>query len=676
MSGQSGAVATGYRSEIDGLRAIAVLSVVLYHFGLPGLSGGFVGVDIFFVLSGFLIGGILWSELIATGRIRLGAFYLRRIRRLAPAYFAMAAVAFVVAWLVLLPFEFRAFGKALIAATVYLSNVHFYREAGYFDIGAEDKVLLHTWSLAVEEQFYIVLPFTLFLLVRWRRALPALLAGAAILSLLACIRLTATSPTAAFYLFPFRAWELLAGVLLAISGQQRGLQWAVHPILSWAGLGLVLAGIVMITPGAGVPGLQALVPVIGTVLILANGRDVNPVNRALSHPAPVFIGAISYSLYLWHWPVLTLSHYWRGGYSDATEAALWLSLTFGLAVLSWRYVERPVRRMRGPATLPLVGGTVLASGVLLALGALIWKSDGMAARFAPVVRTHIEASGDFNQDWSRCVVAESGPLAGVEACPIGPEGPPEVLIWGDSHLRAMKEGIERASFAANRPALVIWHAGCAPLFGVTKSESAATPAQDADCTRANQTIRAGLSQIDSLKTLLLVGRWNYYATGKGSGLDGHNRITLAPAPESNLPVGPQHTLFNAALTRTVAELAPQFGRIFVLRQMPEVPEYDSRQVARALAHGRMARDDAARLEVSVAEATKRAARAEAPLVALADAGRITLIDGWPRLCDATACSVMQGGEAWYFDNNHLTNRAARALSDLFAPVFAAPEAGQ
>ena len=674
MTGQGGAI--GYRPEIDGLRSIAVLAVVLYHFGLPGLSGGFVGVDIFFVLSGFLIGGILWSELIQTGRIRLGAFYLRRIRRLAPAYFAMAAASFLVAWVVLLPFEFRAFGKALIAATVYLSNVYFYREAGYFDIGAEDKVLLHTWSLAVEEQFYIVLPFALLLLIRWRRASPALLAGAAILSLLACVRLTATSPTAAFYLFPFRAWELLAGVLLAIVGQQNGLRWVVHPALSWAGIGLVLTSIVVITPENGFPGLQALVPVIGTVLILANGRDANPVNRALSHPAPVFIGVISYSFYLWHWPVLTLSQYWRDGYSGAAEAALWLALAFVISVLSWRYVERPVRRMRGPATLPLVGGTVLASGVLLALGALIWKGDGMAGRFAPFVRTHIEASGDFNQDWSRCTVPATGPLAGIETCPIGPEGPPEVLIWGDSHLRAMKEGIERAAFAANRPALLIWHAGCPPLFGVTKSESAATPAQDADCTRANNTIRRGLSQIDSLKTLLLVGRWSYYATGTGSGLDAQNRITLAPAPDSDLPVGPQHTLFNAALTRTLTELGPQFGRIFVLRQMPEAPEYDSRRMARALAHGRMTRDDKTRFEVPLDEALTRAAPAEAPLVALAAAGRITRIDGWPRLCDGNACSVMQDGEAWYFDNNHLTNRAALALSDLFAPVFDTAEAAQ
>lgn len=663
--------ATAYRPEIDGLRAIAVLSVVLYHFGMPGIPGGFVGVDIFFVISGFLIGGILWADLRETGRIRLARFYLRRLRRLAPAYFAMAAATLVMGWLILLPFEFREFGKSLIAATVYLSNIHFYREAGYFDSASEEKPLLHTWSLAVEEQFYIVLPFLLLALVRWRPTLPMILAALAALSLAACLWLTPRSPTAAFYLFPFRAWELLAGVLLAIAAQERRARFALHPALSWAGLALLLASITLIR-AEGFPGWKALLPVAGTLLILMNGRDANPVNRALMHPAPVFIGLISYSLYLWHWPVFVLSSYWRDGYAGPLEAAAWLTLAFALAILSWRTIERPVRQTQG-GTRALVSGTVLASLALLAVGLLLWRGDGLPTRFAPELRTHIAASGDFNQDWSRCTIPASGPLAGVETCPIGPDGPPQVLIWGDSHLRAMKEGLEAAAFAANRPALILWHAGCPPLFDVAKAETAATPAQDAACTRANQTIRSGIAQMDSLHTLLLVGRWSYYAEGQGVGLDAHNRITLTPEPGSLLPQGPQHTLFNAGLTRTLTELAPQFPRIHILRQPPEVPDYDSRAVARALVHGRMDVDDTTRLTVPRAMALARAARAEAPLRALADSGAITLIDPWPRLCDASTCSVMQSGQALYFDNNHLTNRAAIALSDLFAPVFEAPQ---
>lgn len=663
--------AAPYRPEIDGLRAIAVLSVVLYHFGLPGLSGGFVGVDIFFVISGFLIGGILWSDLKETGHLRLARFYLRRLRRLAPAYFAMTAVTLILGWLILLPFEFREFGKALIASTVYLSNIYFYREAGYFDGVSEEKPLLHTWSLAVEEQFYIIVPVLLLVLARWRPSVPVILAGLAALSLAACLWLTARAPTATFYLFPFRAWELLAGVLLAIAGQERGLRYALHPSLSWGGLALILAAITLIR-AEGFPGWQALVPVAGTVLILMNGLDANWVNRALTHPAPVFIGLISYSLYLWHWPVFVLSSYWRDGYSGPVEGAAWLTLAFVLSILSWRFIERPVRHMQGGIG-AVVSGAALASAAFLVLGAVLWRGDGLPGRFAPELRTHIAASGDFNQDWSRCTTPTSGPLAGVETCPIGPEGPPEVLIWGDSHLRAVKEGLEVAAHAANRPALILWHAGCPPLFGVTKTETAVTPAQDAACARANQTIRDGISQMDSAQTLLLVGRWSYYAEGRGVGLDAHNRISLAPQADSLLPQGPQHTLFNAALTRSIAELAPQFPHIFILRQPPEVPNYDSRAVARALVHGRMQADDITRLTVTRTNAETRAARAEAPLFALAQTGALRLIDPWPRLCDERTCSVLQDGQALYFDNNHLTNRAALALADLFAPVFEAPQ---
>ena len=168
-----------YRSDIDGLRAVAVLGVLFYHFGVPGVVGGFVGVDVFFVISGFLIGGILWREYDCTGRIRLSQFYIRRFRRLAPAFFTMAFVTAVFAWALLLPFEFREFGKQLIASTVYLSNALFFRQAGYFDTVSEEKPLLHTWSLAVEEQFYIFLPLFILLFARNRRVLLVALVGCA-----------------------------------------------------------------------------------------------------------------------------------------------------------------------------------------------------------------------------------------------------------------------------------------------------------------------------------------------------------------------------------------------------------------------------------------------------------------------------------------------------------------
>jgi peptidoglycan/LPS O-acetylase OafA/YrhL len=646
-----------YRREIDGLRAIAVLAVVFYHFAIPGFGGGFVGVDVFFVISGFLIGGILWRELVATGRLSLARFYTRRLRRLAPAFVMMALVSGLVAYFILLPFEFREFGKALIASTLYFSNIVFYRQSGYFDGAADEKLLLHTWSLSVEEQFYIFLPITFILLARFRRHIPALLALLFAGSLAANLWFTPQSPTATFFLFPFRAWEMLAGVLLAIHGQKTGEIWRHGAWPSLLGLGLVLAGILFIEPGAGFPGWQVLAPVVGTVLLLWNGRDPNPVNRLLSARLPVFIGLISYSLYLWHWPVMVLSKYYRDDYG-MIETLLWIALALLLATVSWRYVERPVR-LSSLGGWPLLGAVVVASGSLLALGAAVYLQNGMPDRFAPKTRMHIDASADFLQDWSRCYRPETGPFKGVEICPIGPQGPPEVLVWGDSHVRAFQAGIALAAQEHKRPGLLIWHAGCPPLFGISKTESAATPQEDTACTDTLNRMQNALQQVPEIRKLLVIGRWAYYANGQGVGNDAHNKITLHGKD------------FNTAVAETFTELSPQFDSIFVLRQVPEIPEYDSRKLARLLAHGRIGRAELQAMTTTpTAQVLQRVAKSEPVFEALAKAGVIRLLDPWKMFCTGDSCSAIKDGKALYFDNNHVVNNTALMLRSLFDPVFA------
>ncbi len=665
-----------YRPDIDGLRAVAVLSVVLYHFGLPWLGGGFTGVDVFFVISGFLIGGILWREYEAEGRIRLGAFYLRRFRRLAPAFFSMALLTAALSAALLLPFEFREFGKSLIAATVYLSNVLFYRQSGYFDTGAELKPLLHTWSLAVEEQFYLFLPLFIVALSRNRRLL--LMAVVAIWggSLASSVLATPSHPDAAFFLFPFRAWELLSGVLLAIWGLETGRVWRGHPALSWAGLALVLGSVLLIPAGPLFPGLLALAPVLGAVLLIGSGTGDSPVNRALSHPLALFFGRISYSLYLWHWPVLCLSLYLRGSYASPLEALCWMALSVALAWLSWRFVETPMRRARLPGIVVL-GGTALASAATLAVGAWLYLGDGLAGRFGPMVRPHIAASADFLQDWSRCTTAASGPLMGIETCPIGPEGTPQVLVWGDSHVRAFKEGLDLAAHEAGVPGLVIWRAGCPPLFGLRKTESAATPAQDRACTQANLQIRQALPAMTNLQRIALIGRWTYYAHGAGVGLDAGNTIQLFPTDAPTPADAPQSQIVAEAARATVAELRADGPEVIALRQPPEIATYDSRRAAREAAHAGwpLAPAPVTNPDMPRGPLAQRVTEAEAPWRAMAETGEISFIDSWPRFCDAEACHALQGSEGWYFDNNHITNTAARALRDLFVPIFGTKVAG-
>ncbi len=659
------APATAHRAEIDGLRAIAVLAVVFYHFGVPGVGGGFVGVDIFFVISGFLIGGILWREKQATGRLALGAFFMRRIRRLAPAYFVMAAAVLAVGASILLPGDFRETAKGVIAATVYLSNILFFRQSGYFDGAAEDKLMLHTWSLSVEEQFYLFLPLLFLVFGRSKTlmiwALGACFAG----SLLSSIPMTFQAHTAAFYLFPFRAWELLAGVGLAVMVQEKPALWRPAQGYSWAGLALILGAAVLTVPGPAFPGWQVLAPVAGTLLLLANGQHDNWVNRGLSMRVPVLIGLMSYSLYLWHWPVFAFSTYLRGDYAGPAEAALWIAISMVLGALSWRLVEHPVRRARSLPNWALLSGAVTASALLLASSALVFRTDGLPTRFDVQTRLHIAATEDFIQDFSRCDVRVSGRFSGLEVCQIGPQDRlPSLLIWGDSHLRAYFEGLDQAAHETDRAALVIWRAGCAPVFNLQKRENTSTVAQNAACALANATLRAALDDMPELRDVLLVGRWSYYATGQGSGTDAHNTITLRS--EVYGPMA-QEVLLQRALTETVQDISLQDRAVYVLRQPPEITDYKASTVARALAHKRITPKDARRVgQVTMIHASVRAALGDAAI----QASGAQVIDTWPWFCGPFLCDAVHSGVGQYFDNNHVTNSAARRIRAIFYPVLA------
>lgn len=659
-----------YRPEIDGLRSFAILPVLLFHFQIAGFEGGFIGVDIFFVISGFLIGGILWSELTRTGRVSLGRFYMRRIKRLAPAYFTVALVSLIIGWVFLLPFDFREFGKELLTATLYLSNIYFFQESGYFGGLAEDKILLHTWSLSVEEQFYIFLPLLLILMASLRRVIPGALIVIAIASLIACIAMTSYSQTAAFYLFPFRAWEMLAGVLLAVYGQNRGWNWSVHPLLSWAGLALIIGGVIWIPSGETFPGALAMIPVLGTVLIIANGQNNNPVNKMMCLSPLVFIGWISYSLYLWHWPVVTFAHYYFGDDQSLTLVAALIALCFALAWVSWKFIETPVR-VADLSKLRVFGTAAVASVAAVSVGMALYLTDGIPNRFEPKVRTYIDASADFIQDWSRCITPSDGPFAGLETCPIGPEGEPRVLVWGDSHARAFKEGLELAAFEHDTPALLIWRAGCPTAFGLEKVENSATRAQNEACGAANRQMAQAFAQSDvAFDTVLLLGRWTYYADGSGVGQDVENTISILPAAGDTTK--PQAQIVAQALQESVAQIAQDTEAVFVLRQVPEIFDFNSVTLSRQLALGKVepGPDLVSEHTIPRADVEERNVGADMIMSAVSDIANVTLIDSWPSFCTATECSAMHDGKAGYFDNNHITNSTARRVRDIFDPVFA------
>src|SRR5258708_7906370 len=294
-----------YRADIDGLRAVAVLLVFAYHLGTARVRGGFVGVDVFFVISGYLIGSIILSE-IDSGKFSLLSFYERRVRRILPALFVALAVCAVLAYKFFLPAELDEFAKSFLAATFSFSNVFFYHQAGYFEGPAAMKPLLHTWSLAVEEQFYIFLPLFLLAVRRYSLAVRRnIVMAVTICSFIISAWGAFKNPDATFYLAHTRAWELLLGTLLALDfiPHFSGRSW--RNFLSAAGLTMILASAVLYEKTTPFPGLAAAVPCFGAALIIAAGRDGSSfVGTALSLRPVVFIGMISYSLYLWHWPLI------------------------------------------------------------------------------------------------------------------------------------------------------------------------------------------------------------------------------------------------------------------------------------------------------------------------------------------------------------------------------------
>ncbi|MGQ0673560.1 MAG: acyltransferase family protein [Hyphomicrobium sp.] len=494
-----------YRSDIDGLRAVAVGSVVLFHAGVQGFGGGFVGVDIFFVISGYLITSILLTEL-AEGRFSIVRFYERRVKRIFPALFAMLAVSSLVAAALLLPHDLADFGDSLAAATLFVSNVYFWQTADYFAGPAHLKPLLHTWSLSVEEQFYIAFPLLLAAIVRWGNGrLGRWLLALFVLSLVVSEWSATNSAVASFYLAPSRAWELLVGSLVALAVSRGLTLW--QPLREGCGvLGLLLIAYSVATFSTATvfPGFNALVPCLGAALVILSGL-ASPVtaSRLLSHPRMVELGLISYSLYLWHWPVLVFARHWNGGPLSPMAIAVAIAASVGLAVASWRWVEQPFRG--GGLVLPrprLFIGAAGAMAAALAFGMFADLSKGWPGRLDGYQRPEV-AGREALKEGQCFLTPGQGPwnYAGPQACRGGGYGGLTVVVWGDSFAAHLMPGL--ASRPESTTGFVQYTAsGCPPVIGL---ELANRP----HCRAVND---HALRIIDELEpeVVILSARWETY----------------------------------------------------------------------------------------------------------------------------------------------------------------------
>ena len=458
-----------YRADIDGLRAIAVLAVIAYHAFPRVLPGGFIGVDIFFVISGYLISGILFREH-AAAAFSLRNFYARRIKRIFPSLIAMLVLVLGYGWLALLPSEYRQVGRHAAAGSIFVQNIALLRESGYFDTAATLKPLLHIWSLAVEEQMYLFLPPLLLFVWRMKWPMVPVISGLAACSFGANLFASERFPAADFFLTPYRAWEFLGGTLLASwHGRQSIIAdrpYRCHALAVAGGL-LLATGVFCFAHGDAYPGWRALVPVAGAIALIAAGPNAWLNSRVLSQPALVWIGLISYPLYLFHWPLISFVHIIRGATPGRRAITIAVALAVGLSIASYYALERRIRHSKSPWSVPLLMFCFLGLGLV---GYGVWQGSlpprpGVmnAQQQLDAALAELKNTQHF-QSWPKPSVCDEVPRFAI-----GGDGP-QTLVVGDSHAHMLAPRIYELlddHGKGTRGAVVISKAGVCPLPGLT-----------------------------------------------------------------------------------------------------------------------------------------------------------------------------------------------------------------
>jgi len=646
-----------YRPDIDGLRALAVAAVVLFHYRVPGFSGGFVGVDIFFVISGYLITSLILKETCA-GRFSLRQFYERRIRRIVPALFAMLAPATMAAAILFFPASFAQFGKSLLATAFFSANFEFWREVGYFDVSADQKPLLHLWSIAVEEQFYLIFPaLLLFFGARSRLRLTVAIGTIFAASLAFSIWSAGHAPAAGYYMLPSRMWELMLGALLAIGAAHVPARLKLNDLTSLGGLVLIAYSVFRYSYATPFPGSAALVPCLGTALIIAAG-DRAAFNRALSLRPIMFGGLISYSLYLWHWPVYVFARAAMFRAPTATETIVLIATSVALSVLSWRYVERPFRdrssRWPWPAVFQKAG---IAMAATVACAAILVLGNGLPQRFSPQVRAILAEASDHESHMSECFGLTADDVRKGRLCPIGAKvQEASFILWGDSHADALIPAVQSVARRQGRGGLFAGTDSCPPLLGVKRADTS-------KCAAFNDAV-AKIATSKSIKEVILEARWAKNAEGTSFGQEPPDRVRIFDDLSEGRTEDETRAVFYRGLERTVRALTGAGKKVVLVASVPEVgfpvPAY--------LARAQMT-NPSTRLTTRAGAYRERQKFVLWAFAQMRKRFGAQVVYPDRVLCSLSACRVALNGRPLYRDAHHLSVFGANQLVPLFASVF-------
>ncbi|CAA2142382.1 acyltransferase family protein [Hyphomicrobium sp. ghe19] len=623
-----------YRRDLDGLRGIAVTAVVAYHLGVPFASGGFVGVDVFFVLSGFLITSIIASELEA-GTFSIASFYDRRIRRIVPALVFVCAATTVLALAFLLPDELKEFASSLIATALSVSNFWCLRHSGYFDSAAETQPLFHTWSLGVEEQFYIVFPLLLMAAFKWwrgriRTIIWLLFAGSLFLSM---VRL-ADHPQSTFFLLPTRAWELLAGSILALGFVPKPASRLLRDAAGALGLLAIAIAVFGYTSKTPFPGLAALLPCLGAAAVIWAGQGENTSARLLAAGPLVALGLISYSLYLWHWPLIVFANLLNVEALTELQKLAVAGTSIALAALTWRFIEQPFRRRgAGGFTRPAIlwsGGVGLGSLVAVSLILISWQ--GFPDRFSQQVLDLAAAESDSSPWRAKCHFDGTAKGKYENSCVLGEAVPPKIIVYADSHGAEFSAVLGLLAKARRESIREITASGCPPAAHFAYPRRVA-------CARYNENMLAKLVAIAPATIIIAANSHAWTNEGPGRYWEG--------------------------LRNSLTALSAAGHRLIVLGPIPNLPNHmpAPATVARWTNRG----NDPADFRFSPDE---RFPGVDANLRSIASEVNATYVPVAPALCNDGLCSAYLEDAVLYFDDNHLSVSGANVLAKkLLVPIL-------
>lgn len=651
-----------HRPEIDGLRAVAIVAVILFHAGFDMLPGGFLGVDVFFVISGFLITQLILRQQ-QDGSLRLADFFARRARRILPALFFVMAVCTVPAALLMSADQFRDYLAAMLSTTLFGSNFYLAATTGYFDGAAELRPLLHTWSLAVEEQFYLVFPLLLVACRRLpTRKLAMLLLALALASLLLTEYGWRHHRSINFYLAPGRCWELLAGALsaLLLGAARPHAAWpgsALREALAAAGFVAVIASFVLFNRHTPAPSLYCLLPVLGTAAVLLFAGPATVVGRLLTLRAVTGLGLVSYSAYLWHQPLFAFARI--SSLDPPSLRLMWvlIAATLVLAVATWRFVERPVRSLTWLSARRTLQAALAAGGALVVASVAGMAVSDQAPRLVPASVSSAFKPVERAKECFDIPKAHAVPTGW--SCEINPgaEPAPSFVLFGDSHALQLLGTFSAAARAAGRSGVFAGFSGCPPLPGTVPLTGIDQGTHD--CRALNDRMYEW-ARTQHVKDMVLAAKWSYYTDASDAWSPGYINAIGLSADETPSVEGSRRA-FHAGAARAAAWARGSGTRLHVIAQVPQQAYAPSAVYERA--YGRPGAPESRLRELSVSSASHQALQAfpNGAWRAVADSRTVVFVSFDSLLCDAERCPVGSPTQSYYKDRSHLSADGAMRL---------------